>query len=249
MVHDLSPKLGNCDWNLTKTLLLVILLVSQYHFLMIFDSRLTAILRTSNPPKFPPMFRPHLVPVVAALFFQGVYAADPVVSPGVGDSCPGFSGITDQDQTLKLSDFRGSRKVVLFFYPADMTRVCTAQARGFQQQMQEFDAADTVVIGISGDFISNHEVFRSENQLTFPLIADPKGKIAKAFGVPVREGGEIVRRVAGQPKTFRRGVTAGRWTFVVDTDGTIIHKDTNVNAEENSASVLKVVRQLTASAE
>lgn len=195
------------------------------------------------------MFRPISIPVVAVLLSGFACAENPAVTLEVGDPCPRVIAKTDQHQTLKLADFRGTRKVVLFFYPADMTHVCTAQACGFQKQIDDFEAADTVVIGVSGDMIANHKVFRSQNQLTFPLVADPQGKIAKAFGVPVREGGEIVRRVNGKPRTLRRGVTAGRWTFVVDLDGRIIHKDTNVDGEKNSANVLKVVRQLTVSTE
>lgn len=195
------------------------------------------------------MFRRLAILAVAALSGSIAYCENPTVALQVGDTCPRISAKTDQGETVKISNFIGSQKVVLFFYPADMTHVCTTQACGFQKQIKEFDAADTVIIGISGDTVSNHKVFRRKNQLTFPLVADPQGKISRAFGVPVREGGQIVRRIDGNPKTFKRGVTAGRWTFVVGLDGRIIHKDTNVDARENSASVLKVVRQLTAAAE
>ncbi|MEP3479142.1 MAG: peroxiredoxin [Fuerstiella sp.] len=177
------------------------------------------------------------------------YCENPTVSLQVGDACPNVSLETDQGTTLKIAEHIGSQKIVLFFYPADMTHVCTTQACQYQKQLQEFKAADTLIIGISGDTNSNHQVFRKKNQLTFPLIADPEGKISKAFGVPVREGGQIVRRINGNRTQFKRGVTAGRWTFVVGLDGRIIHKDTDVDARGNSESVLKLVRQLTVATE
>lgn len=186
---------------------------------------------------------------VAALSGSIAYSENPTVTLQVGDSCPQISTETDQGTTLRIAEHLGSRKIVLFFYPADMTHVCTAQALGYQKQLEEFKAADTMIIGISGDTVSNHKVFRRKNQLTFPLVADPEGKISKAFGVPVRQGGQIVRRIDGSPTSFKRGVTTGRWTFVVGLDGRIIHKDTDVDARGNSASVLKVVRQLTVAAE
>lgn len=195
------------------------------------------------------MFRRFTLLAVAALCGSIAYGENATVTLQVGDVCPDISVKTDDGKTLKISEYAGSHKVVLFFYPADMTHVCTAQACEFQKKLQEFEAADTVVIGISGDTVANHKVFRRKNQLTYPLVADPKGKISKAFGVPVREGGQIVRRINGNPTAFKRGVTAGRWTFVIGLDGRIIHKDTDVDARGNSASILKVVRQLTVATE
>lgn len=185
--------------------------------------------------------------LLAVVFLPGAtgYCENPTVSLQVGDTCPNLSLQTDQGITLKIAEQIGSKKLVLFFYPADLTSICTTQACQYQKQLQEFKAADTLIIGISGDTVSNHQVFRKKNQLTFPLIADPEGKVSKAFGVPVREGGQIVRRINGNRTQFTRGVTAGRWTFVVGLDGRIIHKDTDVDARGNSESVLKVVRQLT----
>lgn len=195
------------------------------------------------------MFRRLAITAVAALCGATAYCEDPTTNLQVGDVCPDISAKTDQGQTVSIADYAGSHKVVVFFYPADMTHVCTAQAREFQNKLKDFQAADTVVIGISGDTISNHQAFRKKNQLTYTLIADPNGKVSKAFGVPVREGGQIVRRINGTPTAFKRGVTAGRWTFVVGLDGRILHKDTDVDARGNSASILKVVRQLTVAAE
>ncbi len=191
------------------------------------------------------MLRRTTMLVFAAFYAADAYCDDQSIALHVGDPCPKISVETDQGQTLEIADYIGDHKIVLFFYPADMTQVSTVQAREFQKQLEEFEAADTMIIGVSGDTVANHKVFRQKNQLTFPLIADPKGTISKAFGVPVRRGGRIVRKINGSRKAFQRGITAGRWTFVVGLDGRIIHKDTNVDARKNSDSVLKVVRQLT----
>jgi peroxiredoxin Q/BCP len=87
------------------------------------------------------------------------------------------------------------------------------------------------------------------NSLNFSLLCDEDGKISRAFGVPVREGATITRMVDGVERTLVRGVTASRWTFLIDADGRIVHKNTAVDAELDSKNILETVRQLTAQAE
>lgn len=103
------------------------------------------------------------------------------------------------------------------------------------------------MVGVSGDGVKNHQLFKKAHSLSFPLLADEEGKVAAAFGVPIRRGGKITRVVQGHEKTLTRGVTAQRWTFVIGLDGTIIHKNTAVDVANDSQSVLKVIRHLTAS--
>jgi peroxiredoxin Q/BCP len=80
------------------------------------------------------------------------------------------------------------------------------------------------------------------NNLNFPLLADPDGSIAKAFGVPIRDGGQVVRTVDDKEVTLTRNVTASRWTFVIDQKGNIIYKDTDVNAAQDSEKILNFLR-------
>ena len=171
----------------------------------------------------------------------------PVVCLSAGDQAPEFTAVDDQGNEWKSTDYIGRELVVVYFYPADMTRGCTAQACGFQKRLDELKRAGVSVIGVSGDSPMNHQLFKEAHSLDFPLLSDNDVKVAQSFVFPTREGGEITQVVKGEQKTLVRGVTAQRWTFVVGLDGKIIHKNTKVDAASDCDSVLKIVRQLTAS--
>jgi len=100
-----------------------------------------------------------------------------------------------------------------------MTGGCTAQACAFRDDQAEFAKLNTKVVGA--------------------LPADPDAVIAEAFGVPTRAGGEITRTVDDQQVKLIRGVTEARWTFIIDKNGTIIYKDTDVKAADDSKKVLQ----------
>ncbi|WP_077023595.1 peroxiredoxin [Fuerstiella marisgermanici] len=178
-----------------------------------------------------------------------LWAKNPPVSLREGDAAPVFSGVDDKGNEWNSSDYIGRNVVVVYFYPADMTSVCTRQACSFRDQSEELGQAGIKVVGVSGDSVKNHQLFKKAHSLNFPLLADVDGSIAKAFGVPVRDGGEITRVVDGKQKKLVRGVTARRWTFVIGLDGTIMNRNTDVQAATDGKSVLKLVRHLTASAQ
>jgi len=190
---------------------------------------------------------PFLSLTLAALSCGAGLAENPNVFLGEGDVAPELTALDDQGKIWKSSDHVGKNLVVLFFYPADLTSGCTKQACGFQKDLEELKAAGATVVGVSGDSVTNHQLFKKTHSLSFPLLSDEDGKVARSFGVPVRNGGEIARIVQGEQKKLVRGVTAQRWTFVIGLDGTVIHRDTNVDAANDSRTVLKLVRQLTAS--
>lgn len=185
--------------------------------------------------------------LLVMLFGTTSFAGEGRVTLEVGDVVPKFKAVDDQGRPWDSADHVGKEVVVIYFYPADLTKECTEQACGFQKRLQEMKSAGVTVVGISGDKSNNHQLFKKLHSLKFPLLSDVQGKVAHRFGVPTRSGGQITRIVDGQQKTLSRGVTAQRWTFVVGRDGTIIHKDTKVSAATDCDSVLKVVRQLTAS--
>jgi peroxiredoxin Q/BCP len=97
------------------------------------------------------------------------------------------------------------------------------------------------VVGVSGDNPEGLKLFQRANNINFDLLADPDGKVAKKFGVPMRDGGSITRTVDGEEHTLIRGVTSMRWTFVIDKAGKVIYKNSKVNAEEDAGQVLAVV--------
>jgi peroxiredoxin Q/BCP len=101
------------------------------------------------------------------------------------------------------------------------------------------------VVGVSGDSVENHQVFKKFHKLDFTLLADENGAVAKKFGVPVDKGGEVkTKDIEGNDVVLKRGVTIKRWTFVIGKDGTIVHKDTDVKTDKDSQKVLEVVQKL-----
>ena len=96
--------------------------------------------------------------------------------------CP----IKKGDKTLKLSDLKGKKNVVLFFYPKAMTRGCTIESCGFRDVADKLAALDTVVIGISVDKLDDQQKFTDKEHLNFPLLADDTKAVTKAFGVSER---------------------------------------------------------------
>lgn len=213
------------------------------------------------------MVRPHHYYVILAL------AACVVVGPGgacaeekpdekrvdlkVGDPGPTFQGRVDlptskqQDKpspehppVWKSKDHVGKKILVVYFYPADLTPGCTKQACNYRDAVKKLKRNDVEIIGVSGDEVDNHRRFRKEHGLNFTLLADPKGKIAKAFGVQLSDGGDIDFKLDGETVTFHRGVTARRWTFVIGPDNTIVYKDQNVDPRKDTANVLKVIAKI-----
>lgn len=173
-----------------------------------------------------------------------VFAADePAVDLKVGDQAPKFESVDDEGKPWKSSDHIGKKIVVVYFYPADLTGGCTKQACGFRDDMKDLTAKGVEVIGVSGDSVRNHQLFKKDQKLNFTLLADEKGSVAKAFGVPVSAGGSIEREIDGKKETLTRGVTEKRWTFVIGKDGKIALKNTEVNAPEDSKAILKLVAE------
>ncbi|MCA9069221.1 MAG: redoxin domain-containing protein [Planctomycetaceae bacterium] len=172
-------------------------------------------------------------------------AADKAANLKVGDAAPTFQAQDDQGKVWKSADVVGKKILVVYFYPADMTGGCTKQACGFRDDMKKLEAKDVVVVGVSGDSVRNHQLFKKAEELNFTLLADEQGKVANAFGVPFAKGEKSIKRtVDGKEETLTRGGTAKRWTFVVDRDGKIAMKNTEVKAAEDSKAILQKVEEL-----
>lgn len=100
------------------------------------------------------------------------------------------------------------------------------------------------VVGVSGDEVKNHQLFKKVHDLNYTLLSDTKGEVAKKFGVPVRDGGVFETEIDGKKYALKRGVTCSRWTFVIDEEGKIALKNTEVKAADDSKAVLKVIEDL-----
>jgi len=125
------------------------------------------------------------------------------LKPGV--QAPDFCLSTTLDQKVSLSEFRG-QPVVLVFYPADWSPVCSDQLGLYNELKPEFSAFDAQIMGISVDGVWCHLAFSKNRKLHFPLLADfePKGEVARQYGVYREKDGEAERAL-----------------FVIDSDGVI----------------------------
>ena len=160
----------------------------------------------------------------------------------VGDRAPEFQALDDTGKLWKSSDHVGEKLIVVYFYPADLTGGCTKQACGFRDDLKKLADKDVIVVGVSGDSVATHKIFKKVEKLNFPLLADEEGEVAKAFGVPFNdEDQSIVKEIDGEEKTLTRGGTAKRWTFLIDKQGKIALKNTEVNAAEDSKAILQAV--------
>jgi len=99
-----------------------------------------------------------------------------------GDKAPAFKGTDQHGNTVKLSDLKG-KKVILYFYPRDMTPGCTAQACNLRDNYQVLLKKGYAVVGVSNDSEKSHQKFARKFDLPFPLLADEDRKIVEAYGV------------------------------------------------------------------
>lgn len=163
----------------------------------------------------------------------------------IGDKAPEFDVQDDSGKDWKSSEHFGKHVVVVYFYPADMTGGCTKQACGFRDDMKTLTEKGVEVVGISGDSVRNHQLFKKAHELNFSLLADINGKVAEKFGVPVTSGEKTVKAtIDGKDESLTRSVTTARWTFVIDKSGKIAAKNKEVKAADDSKAILELVENL-----
>jgi peroxiredoxin Q/BCP len=124
----------------------------------------------------------------------------------VGDVAPDFMLPSQTGDLVSLSDFRGKKAVVLYFYPKDDTPGCTKEACAFRDRYEVFTEAGAEVIGVSGDSSQSHQQFATKYNLPFMLLSDNGNELRKRYGVP-----------------STLWVLPGRVTYVIDTYGKIRH--------------------------
>ena len=100
----------------------------------------------------------------------------------IGRKAPAFTGIDDKGKKVALKDF-ANKKIVLYFYPKDMTPGCTTEAQAFQANLTKIKRNGAVVIGVSKDSVDRHTRFKEKYELKFPLISDEEGKLCEKYGV------------------------------------------------------------------
>jgi peroxiredoxin len=116
----------------------------------------------------------------------------------VGTAAPDFT-LKDQNQKeVKLSDFKGKKKVVIVFYPLDWSPVCTNEHACFVKDMTSFEKLDAQVLGVSVDSAWSHKAFAEKMGIHYPLLADfnPRGAVGEKFGVYLADKGITGRAIA-----------------------------------------------------
>ena len=163
----------------------------------------------------------------------------------VGDKAPKFEAMDDTGKLWKSTDHVGKKIMVVYFYPADFTGGCTKEACGYRDDYSALTEKGVDVVGVSGDSVHGHELFKKYHELPFTLLADTDGKIAGAFGVPTEAGADTVMATNGdQKEPIYRTVTSDRWTFVIDKKGKIARVFENVKPADHAAEVAEAVAAL-----
>jgi len=183
--------------------------------------------------------------IISLLFLTKIFiwGAEAQTMLNIGDKAPVFKAIDENGKTWDAGNVIGKEYLVVYFYPAAMTGGCTQQACSYRDFKDEFSKIGATVVGISGDEPGNLAYFRKANNLNFTLLSDTKGEVAKMFGVTTSGGGTIEREIDGKTIGLTRGITAKRWTFIIDREGKILSIDNNVNASEDTNNTLQKIRE------
>lgn len=153
--------------------------------------------------------------------------------PEIGGKAPAFTLKNQNDETVKLSDFKG-KIVVLYFYPKALTPGCTTQACGISDSIESFTSLNSVVLGVSPDDVKKVGKFTEKYNLNFGLLADADHSVAEKYGV------WALKKFMG-----REFMGVLRTTFIIDGQGKVRHVISKVNVKTHHDEVLTLVKELT----
>ena len=145
----------------------------------------------------------------------------------IGSPASDFTLPRNGGGTVTLTDLKG-KAVVLYFYPKDDTSGCTAEAIDFSALGAQFEAANTVVIGISPDSVKSHDKFAAKHSLTVMLAADEEKTVAEAYGV-WKEKSMYGKKYMGIERS----------TFIIDEEGNLVKEYRKVKAASHVDDLLK----------
>ena len=150
----------------------------------------------------------------------------------IGDKVPEILGYDENGNEIRISDFKG-KKIVLYFYPKDMTSGCTAEACNLRDNIGELETSGYAVIGASIDDAKSHQKFIAKHELPFHLIADTDKKLVEQFGV-WGEKSMYGRKYFG---TFRT-------TFLINEDGIVerIFLPKEIKTKTHGEQILEAIR-------
>jgi peroxiredoxin Q/BCP len=142
-----------------------------------------------------------------------------------GDVAPLFTVASHEGKPISLSDYKGKKNVILYFYPKDDTPGCTREACTFRDDIEQFKTADTEILGVSTDNISSHQRFVKKYQLNFPLLVDEKKEVADLYGALNERG------------------SCSRMTYLIDKNGVIKKIVPKVKVDGHSEALQKALKE------
>lgn len=145
----------------------------------------------------------------------------------IGQEVPDFTLPASNGQEISLSQYRG-QKIILYFYPKNMTPGCTQEACEFRDAHDQITAQGAVVLGISPDNLASHAKFIAKNELPFPLLSDEDHQVSEMFGV------WQLKKLYG--KEFM-GIV--RSTFLIDEQGVLVEEWRKVRVKGHVATALE----------
>jgi len=149
-----------------------------------------------------------------------------------GSTLPDLNLPATDGQTIALGAFRG-RQLVLFFYPKANTPGCTREGQDFRDLHQDFDKADTSILGVSRDSVKAQQNFKDKQTFPYALLSDQDETLCQAFGV-IKEKNMYGKKVMGVERS----------TFLVGADGVIKQAWRGVKVEGHAQAVLDAARAL-----
>ncbi len=150
----------------------------------------------------------------------------------IGARVPAFSLPSTGGGSFSLEEARGD-KLVIFFYPKDMTSGCTREAQDFRDLHAAFRKAGVRIIGVSRDSLASHEKFRTKEQLPFPLLSDPDEKVCRLFDV-IQEKSLYGRKYMGVERS----------TFLLDAKGVLVREWRKVKVPGHAGEVLEAAKSV-----
>ena len=147
----------------------------------------------------------------------------------INDKAPELLGRDENGDEIRLGDFKG-KKLVLYFYPKDLTSGCTIEACNLRDNYEELKARGYEVVGVSVDDGKKHQRFIAKNELPFHLIADTEKVLVEQFGV------------WGEKKMYGRTYMGTfRTTFIINEDGVIerVFTPKEIKVKEHAQQILK----------
>ena len=147
----------------------------------------------------------------------------------VGRNAPDFTMKDTQGNSVKLSELRG-KKVVLFFYPKDMTSGCTVEACEFRDYYKEIQKKGALVFGVSTDDQKSHQKFTEKHQLSYPLLVDENARVSLKYGT------------WGEKSMYgRKYMGMFRTTYIIDETGKVAKVFEKVKPEGHAKEVLNAL--------